>query len=168
MKKYILSLGVILIFAGYIFYSKHDDEKINVIAPPGLMTTTTASSSTADTSGSGTTPPTQTTPPPTSTPTPRPQGQYKDGSYTGNVADAYFGNLQVQAVVSGGKITDVIFLQYPNDRGESKQINSQAMPYLKAEAIQAQNANVNIVSGATQSSHAFIESLGNALSQAKI
>jgi uncharacterized protein with FMN-binding domain len=93
---------------------------------------------------------------------------YKDGQYTGDVADAYYGNVQVKAVIKGGKITDVQFLDYPQDRRTSVMINTQAMPYLKTEAIQAQSAQVDIVSGATQTSKAFIESLGTALSKAKI
>lgn len=91
---------------------------------------------------------------------------YKDGQYTGNLADAYYGYIQVLAVVSGGRLTDVRFLQYPNDNPNSSYINSQAMPYLKQEALQAQNANVNIISGATDSSRAFVESLASALNKA--
>lgn len=94
-------------------------------------------------------------------------GQYKDGTYTGSVQDAYYGNIQVQAVISGGRITNVVFLQYPNDNGTSQYINSQADPMLTQEAIQAQNANVDIVSGASASSQAFQSSLADALSQAK-
>jgi uncharacterized protein with FMN-binding domain len=104
---------------------------------------------------------------PTPVPTLVPQGQYKNGTFTGSVEDAYYGLLQVQAVISGGKITDVIFLQYPNDNHTSQFINSQAMPLLKQEAISAQSANVNGVSGASSTSPAFIASLTNALSQAK-
>lgn len=92
---------------------------------------------------------------------------YKDGSYTGSVADAYYGNIQVQAVISGGKITDVIFLQYPNDNRTSQRINSQADPMLTQEAIQVQSAQVDTVSGASASSQAFQQSLADALSQAK-
>ncbi|MCL4338312.1 FMN-binding protein [Patescibacteria group bacterium] len=106
---------------------------------------------------------------PSATPQPTVQqnsGQYKNGTYTGSVEDAYYGNVQVQVNISGGRITDVTFLQYPNDNGTSRFINSQAMPYLKDEAIQAQNANVNIVSGASDTSMAFQQSLANALSQA--
>ena len=80
-----------------------------------------------------------TTPTPVPTPTPN-AGKYKNGTYTGSTEDAYYGNIQVQAVISGGKITDVIFLQYPNDNGTSISINSQAMPLLKQEAIAAQSA----------------------------
>ncbi len=94
-------------------------------------------------------------------------GQYKDGTYTGSVQDAFYGNIQVQAVVSGGRITAVNFLQYPNDNGTSQYINSQADPMLAQEAIQAQNANVDIISGASDSSMAFQASLTDALSQAK-
>ena len=106
-------------------------------------------------------------PAPVPAPAPKPKGQYADGQYTGSVADAYYGNIQVQVTVAGGKITDVVFLQYPNDRSTSRYINEQAMPYLKAEAIAAQSANVDIVSGATDSSQAFQQSLASALAKAK-
>ena len=59
------------------------------------------------------------------------------------------------------------FAQYPNDRDESVQINQAAMPQLKQEAIQAQSSNVDVISGATQTSQAFVQSLASALSQAK-
>lgn len=93
--------------------------------------------------------------------------KYKDGSYTGSVANAYYGNVQVQVSVSGGKITNVQFLQYPNDNPNSQYINSQATPYLKQEALQAQSAQVNGVTGATLTSQAFVQSLSSALSQAQ-
>lgn len=92
---------------------------------------------------------------------------YKNGTYIGSVADAYYGNVQVRAIIAGGKITDVQFLAYPNDRQTSLSINTQAIPDLKNEAIVAQSANVDIVSGATATSQAFVQSLQSALSQAK-
>lgn len=125
-----------------------------------------------------------TTPEPLSKPSPKPvaipptppatlppaqttqKGKYKDGAYVGPSADAYYGPLQVQAIISGGKLTDVVFLKYPNDRQNSTRINQQAMNRLKQEAIRAQSAKVNTVSGATDSSDAFRVSLGAALKQA--
>ena len=86
--------------------------------------------------------------------------------YTGSSADAYYGNVQVSAIISGGKITDVKFLQYPDTHNTSVIINQQAMPYLKQEAIKAQSPNVQIISGATFTSQAFQQSLQAALSQA--
>lgn len=101
-------------------------------------------------------------------PTPAPAtGSYRDGTYTGDTADALYGLVQVQATVQGGKITNVQFLRYPNDRRTSVFINSQAMPWLTQEAIQAQSANVDLISGATLTSEAFIESLQVALSSAR-
>lgn len=93
-------------------------------------------------------------------------GSFKDGTYTGSTEDAFYGLVQVQAVIQGGKITDVTFLQYPNDNRTTQFINSQAMPMLKSEAIQAQSANVSIISGASDTSTAFQRSLSSALSQA--
>jgi uncharacterized protein with FMN-binding domain len=93
---------------------------------------------------------------------------YRNGTYTGNSADAYYGYIQVKAVITNGRLTDVIFLDHPQDRGTSIRINTYAMPILKSEAIKAQSAKVNTVSGASDSSAAFRESLANALAQAKI
>lgn len=96
-----------------------------------------------------------------------PKPPFKDGTYTGSSTDAFYGNIQVKAVIAGGKITDVQFLQHPDHATRSIAINIVAMPNLKQEAIQAQSADVNIVSGATDSSNAFIQSLSSALTQAK-
>lgn len=154
MKKILLSLFIILSFSLYILHERFgvgESEKPNVIAPQTLL----PSPSTQDTTSSQ-----------IST-SPTPNTKFKDGEYTGPVADAYYGPLQVKVSISGGKISDVTFLQYPNDRSNSIAINTQAMPYLKQEAIQAQSANVDIVSGATQTSLAFRQTLGSALSQAQ-
>lgn len=94
------------------------------------------------------------------------KGMYANGTYTGSVANAYYGYIQVQAIIKNGKLADVQFLQYPSDRSRSVSINTRAMPILKSEAISAQSANVDIVSGATDSSMAFQQSLDSALSQA--
>ncbi|MFA7309820.1 MAG: FMN-binding protein [Candidatus Paceibacterota bacterium] len=94
-------------------------------------------------------------------------GAYRDGVYTGAGADAYYGTVKVQVKIANGKIADVTFLDYPQGRGTSVSINSYAMPQLTQEAIQAQSANVNGVSGASATSAAFRQSLASALSQAK-
>jgi uncharacterized protein with FMN-binding domain len=111
-----------------------------------------------------------------STPTPQPQpvivpkktGLYNDGEYTGSSVDAYYGNVQVKVSISNGKVTDVVALDYPHDAKNSVRINSRAIPILQQEAIIAQNANIDAVSGASETSPAFIESLTSALNQAKV
>ncbi len=93
-------------------------------------------------------------------------GTYRDGTYDGPAADAYYGIVQIQAVVKNGRLTELGLLQWPNDRQTSVRINRQALPMLRDEAIRAQSANVDIISGATLTSRAFIRSLGGALRQA--
>lgn len=174
MKKIILSSLVVLSFATYVIFKK------NLSATDTVPVTAASSEGRSTSSQSETTPDTSPiTPVPTQasssdtlqlpqpTTAPVASGRYKDGSYTGSVTDAFYGYLQVRAVISGGKLTDVTFLRYPDDRGESIRINEQAIPYLKEEAIAAQSAKVDIVSGATDSSEAFVQSLQSALDQAK-
>ncbi len=151
LKQIIISALVIIVFIAYAVYYRTNNASTAYVAPTPTPTSTDNGQTV------GTTGP---------TPTPTPTSQYKDGTYTGKVADAYFGNLQVKAIVTGGKLADVQFLQYPNDNTESKQINTRSNALLKTEAIQSQSAQVNVVSGATQSSQAFVESLKSALSQA--
>jgi uncharacterized protein with FMN-binding domain len=74
-----------------------------------------------------------------------------------------YGTVQVQVVIQGGQITDVQFLNHPSGREESNQINQYAMPILIEEAIASQSADVQVVSGATLTSRAFIDSLQSAL-----
>jgi uncharacterized protein with FMN-binding domain len=90
----------------------------------------------------------------------------KDGTYTGPQVDAFYGLVQVQTVIQNGKIKSVQFLQYPQDRRTSARINQVAVPYLQQEALQAQSANVNIITGATLTSEAFMMSLQSALGKA--
>lgn len=91
---------------------------------------------------------------------------YADGVYTGPPADAYYGIVQLQALVQDGRLAALKILQYPSDRRTSIRINRQALPMLRDEAISAQDANVDIISGATLTSRAFIRSLGGALKKA--
>ena len=160
MKKTIVSIVIIGSFVIYSFLHAHS----GLVA---VVPNTPAGSRSSSSSATSTSP----TEPPGATVTPKATqttgSLYKDGSYTGSVDDAQWGVVQVKAVIKNGKITDVQFLQYPNDRNRSIEINSYADPQLTSEAIQAQSANVDIVTGATDSSDAFIQSLSDALSQAK-
>ena len=94
------------------------------------------------------------------------KGSYADGSYTGPETDAYYGPMRIQAIIQGGKLVGIKVLEYPSDRRTSVAINRQALPMLRDEVIAAQSARVDIISGATLTSRAFIESLDAALGQA--
>ena len=144
-KKIAAAAAVIISFGLYSWHAKHEEAEAQSTASASMPKVSTASAASAATSTTA----------------------YKDGTYTGTSADALYGYIQVKATVSGGKLTDVAFLQYPNDQHESIEINTRAMPVLKQEAIQAQTAQVDGVSGATDTSQAFIESLNAALNQAR-
>lgn len=188
MRKITLTAWFVILFGFYVAYERLNTSQAVVVAPavqePVATTSAPVPAAVAVATPTKTTPapasnpaPTTTTPAPAKAPasapspapvaTPKPAGQYKDGTYTGGVADAYYGNVQVSATIQGGKITNVTFLDHPQTHQTSVYINAQAMPYLTQEAIQAQSANVNIVSGATFTSQAFMQSLASALTQAK-
>jgi len=57
---------------------------------------------------------------------------------------------------------------YPNHTDRSVFINQQALPYLTQEVLQAQfNPNIQMISGASDTSDAFMQSLQSALLKAK-
>jgi uncharacterized protein with FMN-binding domain len=91
---------------------------------------------------------------------------FQDGAFTGQVFDAYYGDVQVQATISNGCVASIEVLQYPNDRRTSRRINDQALPMLQSEVIQAQSGKIDIITGATLTSRAYIRSLKDALAQA--
>src|SRR6266566_1473042 len=99
--------------------------------------------------------------------------------FTGSVASVdRWGSLQVTIVVRKTttitgtkkkvtrKITAVSVPTYPNHTDRSVYINTQALPILKSEALQAQSANINLVSGASNTSDAFAASLQSAILKA--
>src|ERR1700690_2723566 len=143
MKKYFQITFFLGIFSLLVFIKqvRGSDNKNIIVGNKNLILSPTPTSIPTPTQGNGTPQPTSSNP--TATLTPIPRGQYKDGSYTGSVEDAFYGNIQVQAKISNGKIVDVIFLQFPNDNRTSQFINSQADPMLTQEAIQVQSANVD-------------------------
>lgn len=153
MKKYLQITLVLSVFFLVIFLKNNirigDDEENRVIGKPtptssgqpGIFVTAMPSSASS--------------------------GKYKDGSYDGTVEDAFYGMLQVRVVIKSGKIVDVLPLQYPSDNNTSRSINEQAFPILKSEAIQVQSSQVDIVTGASDSSPAFSKSLASALKKAQ-
>jgi len=101
-----------------------------------------------------------------STPSDSSAAAYEDGTYTGASEDTIYGTVQIAAVVSGGKITDIKFLQMPGPEGHSKEVTAFAEPYLKQSTLAHQGSNIDFVSGATQTSEAYERSLQAALDQA--
>ncbi len=103
-------------------------------------------------------------PPPTASPAAGGSGG-GTRTITGQAVDTQFGPVQVQLQVSGTKITDVQPLQLPQDRQRDIEIDNYAVPQLIQETLSAQNAQIDMVSGATFTSQGYIQSLQSALDQ---
>ncbi|MER6777447.1 MULTISPECIES: FMN-binding protein [unclassified Streptomyces] len=88
------------------------------------------------------------------------------GTFTGDPIDTRYGTVQVAATLSQGKISSITVLQAPDRGGRDQQISSYALPRLTEEAIGAQSAHIDAVSGASYTSQGYIESLQSALDQA--
>lgn len=90
------------------------------------------------------------------------------GTFTGSAAETRYGPVQVKVTVTNGKITSVQAIEYPTDRPRDVEINSYAVPVLDKEAVAANSAKIDSVSGATYTSTGFKTSLQSALNQAGI
>ncbi|UUT34847.1 FMN-binding protein [Microbacterium elymi] len=93
-------------------------------------------------------------------------GTLKNGSYTGDAAQTQYGPVQVQVTVSGGKLTAVDVPEFPTESPRDAQINGYAVPQLVSETLSAQNARIDMISGATFTSDGYLQSLQSALDQA--
>ena len=113
-------------------------------------TPTGSSSSGSSSSGSGT------------------SGDPTDGTFTGDAVMTRFGAVQVEITVHGGEITESAVTQVPWSDRRDQQINSYAVPILNQEAVQAQSAGIDMVSGATYTSEGYIQSLQSAIDQANL
>lgn len=90
----------------------------------------------------------------------------KDGTYTGESTETPYGPVQVEVVVSGGTITSAQAVTYPNSSRHDQMINSQAIPLLNSEVLDAQGDQISMVTGATYTSEGYLTSLQSALDQA--
>ncbi len=86
-----------------------------------------------------------------------------NGTFNSRREYAYYGYIRLKAVIRGGQLIDVQMVEYPSDNRTSRYINGIALPYLIQEAVQAQNARIDLISGATFTSVAFAKSLDEAL-----
>ncbi|MCX5336701.1 FMN-binding protein [Streptomyces sp. NBC_00140] len=85
---------------------------------------------------------------------------------TGDSVQTRYGPVQVRATLKNGKLTDVTAVTYPQENPRDQQINSYAIPQLTREALTAQSADIDTVSGATYTSDGYRQSLQSALDSA--
>jgi uncharacterized protein with FMN-binding domain len=114
-------------------------------------------------------PPRRRPPAPASTATPARSSPSRAPStrrVSGDAVDTQYGVVQVRITLRGGRIVSIANLALPFDRNRSQEISSIAGPLLRSEALQAQSARIDVVSGATYTSDGYAQSLQSALDRA--
>lgn len=135
-------------------------------AKPTVLASTASPPTPADVPTTTTT----TAPPPSSTETVRPRTTttlLPARAITGQDIGTQFGDVQVQAVLRGQQLIDVRSIRLPFDHARSRTISDYAGPRLRAEALRAQSADIDLISGATYTSEGYIQSLQSALDVAR-
>jgi uncharacterized protein with FMN-binding domain len=134
----------------------------------GPSTSTTTATTSANTSPTTTRPPSATTTVHQSTTTVAPTTTVPTTArtVTGPQVNYYFGTLSVSVTATGKKITKVTIATL-DDGGNyrSQSIDQQSIPMLEQQALQAQSAQIQGVSGASYTSAGFAQSLQGALKQ---
>ena len=87
-------------------------------------------------------------------------------TYAGDAVSTRYGDVQVEITVADGKVTAARVLQVPWNDHRDQEINAAAVPILNEEAVAAQDADIDMVSGATYTSEGYVGSLQSALDRA--
>jgi uncharacterized protein with FMN-binding domain len=85
---------------------------------------------------------------------------------TGSPIDTQYGVVQVRVTLRGRRIVSIASVALPFDRSRSQEISQIAGPLLRTEALKAQSARIDVVSGATYTSNGYAQSLQSALDRA--
>lgn len=88
-------------------------------------------------------------------------------SVVGSVEDSKFGPFQVEVFFEDGAIVAVDTLQLPTDR-KSTSINNSAVPLYEESVVEAQSADIDVISGATVTWSHYTASLQSALDEASL
>lgn len=155
-----LALGVLLVFN----FKAPDDVVVGSTAD-GTGPGTTGSGASGTTGTGGSTGGATTAPGATGSGSTSGGGTAGSGAFTGSLINTRYGPVQVQITVSNGKITAVTATQLPSG-GRSGMISAYVEPILSSEALTAQSAQIDLVSGATYTSNGYERSLQAALDKA--
>ncbi|MEO7130875.1 MAG: FMN-binding protein [Dermatophilaceae bacterium] len=99
---------------------------------------------------------------------PAPAAQPRSGTATGALVNTEYGAVQVRITFVGKRITAVRATHLTDSSDTSVSISAQAAPILRQEAMTAQSAQVDMVSGATYTSAAYQQSLQSAIDAAHL
>ena len=129
---------------------------------PTSAAPSTSKAGTAPTSSAPAKAPTHTPTTPAAPATSAPAG--KSGTFTGATANTQYGPVDVTVTLSNGKITAA----NGSLEGQGDSVGQNALPVLDGEAVSAQSASIQAVSGASYTSQGYIQSLQSALDQAGV
>jgi uncharacterized protein with FMN-binding domain len=101
-----------------------------------------------------------------SSPTTSSGASKRSTTVTGDLETDRYGDTQVSATITNGRITAVTTVKYNDGDPRSAFISQQAIPILRQEILARQTAAVDAVGGATYTSNAYEASLQSALDKA--
>lgn len=142
--------GTLALLAG--FHTTNGSAVVHASATGTTETTETTPATTAAAGG----------PPASSSPTTAGTTRTVDGPVVTN----RYGDVQVRVTLRGKQIVDVQALTLPSDRSRSEEISQYAGPRLRAEVLQAQSAQIDLISGASYTSDSYAQSVQGALDRA--
>ncbi|MFZ2347271.1 MAG: FMN-binding protein [Lactococcus chungangensis] len=161
IRRILLAIvAVIAVIDGYLIFFKNSKQPTTTSAV-NLASSTTNKNDSEGAVGSGSTASSS------STQDTKSASSMADGTYTGASTQTEWGPVQVQITVSSGKITNVDVLSYPDTEKKSIQINENALPTYKEEALTAQSSNIDQISGATETYKGFTGSLQDSITQSE-
>ena len=137
-------------------------------SPPGPLAALVATSAGTTSTGTASTGTTSTGTTSTGTTTTGKAAPAEATSYDGAVVATRWGPVQVRITVGAGTVVAVEAVQVPDENRHDREINARAVPVLDAEALAAQSADIDTVSGATVTSRGYVASLQSALDAADL
>jgi uncharacterized protein with FMN-binding domain len=100
-------------------------------------------------------------------PAPRATPRPGEKSASGPVITTPFSAIQVRATLTRGRLTGVETVELTGDGPHTKALNARAEPILRAEALKAGSADIDVVTGATYTSESWRDSLQAAIDAAR-
>ena len=178
MRRVIATVvGTVIALVLLLSFKTHSLTTNASATPPAVVTPSSAAPSAATPSASAsdgfaftapsTTPssaaPTSASPSPTKT---RAATSSATRTIQGDAEDTRYGPVQVAVTLTGSTITSIAIVQVPDQEQRDVEINDYAVPILTQEALKAQSAKIDMVSGATYTSQGYLTSLQSALDKA--
>jgi uncharacterized protein with FMN-binding domain len=96
---------------------------------------------------------------------PMPPGRRRTA--TGIAIATPFSIVQVRVTLAGRRLARVETVELSGENARSDALNAHAEPILRAEALRAGSADVDVVTGATYTSHSYLQALQSAIDRAR-